>query len=215
MSSQVPLHGTRNPPYPGSPPPPPAAIRGGSGRQVSAAPNQSSGFSPKTEPPGTQDQTEIQFATLPSQHLRPHIVAHGLDVALQTPMDENDGAETVFDRNQRAISAGEHEKSMSLAYAIRHYRRAMGWAIAMAALIVLEGYETSLMPNFFSYVPFRQMFGRFRHPDSLVDSSRVVVPEWQSAILSSGAACQLIGLVIAPSLANHLGYRKSAMLGLV
>jgi SP family general alpha glucoside:H+ symporter-like MFS transporter len=84
----------------------------------------------------------------------------------------------------------------------------------MAAPIILEGYETALMPNFFSYKPFRHLYGKIYTPGSAGAPEAIITPEWQSAILGSGAAAQLIGLLLAPKLANRFGYRHTAMIGL-
>ena len=84
----------------------------------------------------------------------------------------------------------------------------------MAAPIILEGYETSLMPNFFSYKPFRHLYGRITTPGSAGPPEAIITPEWQSSILAGGAAAQLIGLLLAPKLANKFGYRHTAMMGL-
>ena len=102
----------------------------------------------------------------------------------------------------------------------------------MAATVMMEGYETLVVPSFFSYQPFSRFYGvglrQKRADDTCGDDvltpfndvdgdgrmDRVVGTYWQTAITVGTALGQLIGLFIVPPLTRRLGYRISALIGL-
>ena len=137
-----------------------------------------------------------------------------LDGALPSLTESDDEVNSIFESNQRAIGASEHEQNMTFRYALKHYRPAVVWATLAASLIMLEGYETALMPNFFSYGPFQHLYGALLRYTPEGSPVLGIIPIWQSGILAGGASSQLIGLFLAPRLANRFGFRITAMFGL-
>lgn len=117
----------------------------------------------------------------------------------------------IFTGNDAAKRANDHEQNMSIVYAIRYYYVALIWAATMAAPIIMEGYETALVPSFFSYGPFREEYGQPYGPIRI----KLIHPSWQSGITVAAAAGQLLGLWVAPMLLNVVGYRCCTAFGLV
>lgn len=116
-----------------------------------------------------------------------------------------------FGSNEQAKEASRHEQHMTVKYAIQYYYPAMIWAILMAAPIIMEGYETALVPTFFSYVAFEQLYGS---EVGLMDGKPHIPAMWQSGITISAAVGQLIGLFITPFVINRFGYKRSTLSGL-
>ena len=116
----------------------------------------------------------------------------------------------IFAGNDAAKRANDHEQNMSMLYAIRYYYVAFIWAVIMAAPIIMEGYETALVPSFFSYGPFRDVYGEYYGPTGI----KIIHPSWQSAITVAAASGQLLGLWWAPMLLNRVGYRWCTVVGL-
>lgn len=116
----------------------------------------------------------------------------------------------IFTSNYAAKRANNHEQNMSMLYAIRYYYIALIWAAIMAAPIIMEGYETALVPSFFSYGPFQDEYGQ----EYGLLSIKLIHPSWQSVITVAAAIGQLLGLWVAPILLNVIGYRFCTAIGL-
>lgn len=125
-------------------------------------------------------------------------------------MDNNMGMDEFFGGDEQAKAAHRHEQRMTYRYAIRHYWPAMLWAIVMAAPIIMEGYETFLVPTLFAYKAFKELYGT-EPPGTHVGYKKHIPPLWQSVITVAAAVGQLAGLSWAPRLVNRYGYQRSAV----
>jgi SP family general alpha glucoside:H+ symporter-like MFS transporter len=63
------------------------------------------------------------------------------------------------DMNFEAKQASHLEKSMSFTQAIKLYPKAVGWSILLSTAIVMEGYDTALLGNFYAFPPFTKRYG--------------------------------------------------------
>lgn len=86
------------------------------------------------------------------------------------PADESYPAEgTVFDSSmskviQNAKAATEKEQNMSLLQGIKLYPKAVFWSILISTCIAMEGYDISLVNNFYAFPQFNRKYGT-RLPD--------------------------------------------------
>lgn len=115
----------------------------------------------------------------------------------------------IYAGNEAAKAASDHEQAMTMRYTVKYYYMALFWAALMAAPIIMEGYETALVPSFFSFKSFQELFG-----EASKDGSLIIRPVWQSGITIAAAVGQLIGLWLAPRVVNRFGYRICTMVGL-
>jgi hypothetical protein len=51
------------------------------------------------------------------------------------------------------------EKNMTFTQAIKLYPKAVGWSLLLSTAIVMEGYDTALLGNFYAFPQFRQRYG--------------------------------------------------------
>ncbi|CAK7242829.1 MAG: hypothetical protein STHCBS139747_004331 [Sporothrix thermara] len=104
----------------------------------------------------------------------------------------------------RAATAKEHK--MTLAEGIRLYPKAICWSLLISTCIVMEGYDVTLINNFYAFAPFNRKFG------DLQASGQYQVPaRWQTG-LSNGANCgELIGLLINGLVSERFGYRYTVI----
>ncbi|EGX90835.1 trehalose transport-related protein [Cordyceps militaris CM01] len=114
----------------------------------------------------------------------------------------------IYAGNEAAKAASDHEQTMTMRYTIKYYFMALFWAAMMAAPIIMEGYETALVPSFFSFKPFKELYGQTSN------GNLIVPPAWQSGITISAAVGQLFGLWLAPRVMNRFGYRLCTKAGL-
>ncbi|KAM0425414.1 hypothetical protein ACHAPT_009471 [Fusarium lateritium] len=101
----------------------------------------------------------------------------------------------------------EHE--MKLRDALKRYPKAALWSLAMSSAIIMEGYDTMLMGNFYAHPTFQRHYGIH-----VKGGSYEIPSDWQAG-LSNGSACgQLIGLLLAGYISERFGFRKTMMGGL-
>lgn len=81
-----------------------------------------------------------------------------LDDAVLVKMADNIGnlAEISYD----AAAATEYERKMTLLQAIKMYPKPAFFSMLMSLSLIMEGYDTSLLGNFFGFPAFQQKFGR-------------------------------------------------------
>ncbi|KAL5042400.1 hypothetical protein BDW71DRAFT_216998 [Aspergillus fruticulosus] len=110
-------------------------------------------------------------------------------------------------KEAQAANAAEH--SMTVRQALRVYPWAVIWSLAISMSIIMEGYDTNLIGNFYAYPGFKEQFGQqYAH--------RYEVPEkWQSALGAGGNAGCIIGAFLNGYLVKHYGFKKVFMGGLL
>ncbi|KAF1358426.1 maltose permease MAL61 [Lizonia empirigonia] len=107
------------------------------------------------------------------------------------------------------IAANDAERNITLRQGLRRYPRAIMWSVLFSLTLIMEGYSTILVPNLYSLKPFRREFGTLQR-----NGDYEVSAEWQSALVNSALAGQILGLFAAGWLAEKIGYRKTLMIGL-
>lgn len=91
-----------------------------------------------------------------------------------------DGFEQSLDA---ARAANDEEHTTTVVEALKIHWKAVMWSLIVSMSIIMEGYDTSLITNFFAYPAFRDQFGK-EYPDG-----RTEVPgNWQSALGSISTA---------------------------
>ncbi|KAH8801352.1 general substrate transporter [Xylogone sp. PMI_703] len=107
--------------------------------------------------------------------------------------------------------ATENEHNLSVREAFRRHPAATFWAIAISFTIVMEGYDTILLSNFFAYPQFAQKYGDY-YPDL---NQYVVSATWQVALSVAPTCGSVIGLMINGYVTEKFGHRRVIMAGLV
>lgn len=60
---------------------------------------------------------------------------------------------------QNAKAATEKEQSMTLMQGIRLYPKAVLWSVLISTCIAMEGYDISLVNNFYAFPQFKRKYG--------------------------------------------------------
>ncbi|KAJ5214082.1 hypothetical protein N7449_001251 [Penicillium cf. viridicatum] len=111
---------------------------------------------------------------------------------------------------QNAKAATEKEQSMTLMQGIRLYPKAVLWSVLISTCIAMEGYDISLVNNFYAFPQFKRKYGEL-----LGDGTYEVSASWQAG-LSNGAYCgEIIGLFINGWASERFGYRYTIMACLI
>lgn len=97
---------------------------------------------------------------------------------------------------------GEHETTVRKA--LRAYPFAAIWSLTVSMSIIMEGYDTNLIGNFYGYPAFAKQFGSF---DSTTNSYQVS-GSWQLALGCGPTAGALVGATLNGYLIQRFGFRS-------
>jgi SP family general alpha glucoside:H+ symporter-like MFS transporter len=107
--------------------------------------------------------------------------------------------------------ATEREHMLTFRQALHLYPASFFWAIAISFTIIMEGYDTYLLGNFYAYPSFAKRYGQYQ-----ADSGTWVIPaNWQVALSDVGNIGNVVGLLLMGALTDRLGHRLVIMIGLI
>ncbi|KAK3291216.1 sugar transporter-like protein [Chaetomium fimeti] len=87
--------------------------------------------------------------------------------------------------------------------ALRQNRKAVFWSVMISMSIIMEGYDTILIGNFFAYPEFAKKFGDY-YPE--IDDWEVSAP-WQTGLNMASTVGGIFGGLMNGYLASKFGYR--------
>ncbi|KAF1359526.1 sugar transporter [Lizonia empirigonia] len=108
-------------------------------------------------------------------------------------------------QQEGARLATEAEKTMTVRQAIRLYKWAIIYSMAMSLAVVMEGYDLAAMGSFLGYDQFRKRFGTELDPAS----DPRISPAWQAGIQNGVQAGSIIGLWANGYISEYFGYKKT------
>ncbi|KAL4812421.1 general substrate transporter [Aspergillus spinulosporus] len=110
-------------------------------------------------------------------------------------------------KEAQAANAAEH--LMTVRQALRAYPWAVIWSLTISMSIIMEGYDTNLIGNFYAYPEFKVHFGQeYAH-------GYEVPGEWQSALGAGGNAGCILGAFLNGYLVKHYGFKRVFIGGLL
>ena len=109
-----------------------------------------------------------------------------------------------------AKAGAEAERKMTFREGVRLYPLAMFFSFGLSLAVIMEGYDTWLLGNFFGMTAFAKKYGA---PAGIVDGVQTyqVSATWQTAISNATACAQIIGLFFNGIVGERIGYRKTMM----
>jgi SP family general alpha glucoside:H+ symporter-like MFS transporter len=105
-----------------------------------------------------------------------------------------------------ARAATDVEHHMGLLQALRLYPKAVGWSILLSTAIVMEGYDTVLINNFYALPQFNQKYGQLQP-----DGTYVISAAWKSGLSNAAGCGEILGLFITGILQDRFGHRKTIL----
>ena len=109
--------------------------------------------------------------------------------------------------NNDARVGAENEKHMSLAEAFKLYPKAIGWSVLLSTAIVMEGYDTLLLANFFALPQFNRKYGIL---DAATGTYQISAA-WRSGLTNGASVGEILGLFATGIIQDRIGYRKTIM----
>lgn len=112
--------------------------------------------------------------------------------------------------NEDSRDATLSEKQMGLVQAIRLYPNAVLYSMLISTALVMEGFDTILLANFFGLQKFNEKFGT-QNPDGKYEISSA----WKSGLTNGVSVGEIIGLFATGFIQDKFGYKKTVMGALV
>ncbi|KAH7368721.1 alpha glucoside transporter [Plectosphaerella cucumerina] len=110
-----------------------------------------------------------------------------------------------------AVTAIDNERQMSIRDSFRFWPKAIAFSFVISLAIIMEGYDTNLMSNFYAYPPFRNRFGN----EIDADGEKIISAQWQTIISNGTQVGSIIGLILNGWINEYLGYRWTMIAAMV
>ncbi|KAK7704403.1 hypothetical protein SLS64_008590 [Diaporthe eres] len=108
----------------------------------------------------------------------------------------------------RAANIAEHEQTFR--HALSANKKAVFWSLVISMAIVMEGYDTALMPQFYGYPSFQKQYGEF-FPDI---GEWSLTGAWQAGLSNAQAIGVILGGFINGWASAMFGYKKMMLVAL-
>ena len=97
---------------------------------------------------------------------------------------------------------------MSTWQAIRANPAAIAWSLLISTCVIMEGFDTALLGNFWAYPSFQRKFGDFVGVTSTTRSGYQIPPGWQTGLGQASGVGAFFGAIINGWLVAAYGPRK-------
>jgi SP family general alpha glucoside:H+ symporter-like MFS transporter len=98
--------------------------------------------------------------------------------------------------------ATDKEHRMTLLQGVKLYPKAVFWSVLISTCIVMEGYDISLINNFYAFETFNRKYGVEIAPGKFQ-----VPAAWQAGLSNGANVGEIIGLFINGFISERFGYR--------
>ena len=107
-----------------------------------------------------------------------------------------------------AKANADAEKTMGFREGARLYPKAIIFSFCLSLAVIMEGYDTFLIGNFYGMPQFDKRYGG---PAGVVDGVQTyqIGAAWQSALSNGGQVGSIIGLFANGIISERIGYRKT------
>ncbi|KAI3394273.1 hypothetical protein diail_2976 [Diaporthe ilicicola] len=108
----------------------------------------------------------------------------------------------------RAANVAEHEQTFLHAFSVN--KKAVFWSLTISMAIVMEGYDTALMPQFYGYPSFQKRYGEF-FPEI---NEWSLTGAWQAGLSNAQAVGVIFGGFINGWASSMFGYKRMMLAAL-
>ncbi|KAH8424580.1 hypothetical protein N8T08_001121 [Aspergillus melleus] len=124
--------------------------------------------------------------------------------------DDHRDSSSVAKIVENAKAATDKEQNMTLLQGIKLYPKAVAWSILISTVIVMEGYDISLINNFYAFPQFSKKYG-----EQLANGDYEVPARWQAGLSNGAYVGEIIGLFINGWASERFGYRYTIIACLI
>lgn len=101
-----------------------------------------------------------------------------------------------------AKAATRAEQKLTFLNGCRLYPKAIAWSFILSSTLIMEGFDTLLIFNFFAFPAFKRRYGT-----PTPDSGYQISSKWQFGLTTAAEAGEIVGLLANGYLADRIGYR--------
>ena len=109
-----------------------------------------------------------------------------------------------------AREAAREEREEGVWASIKTNRRAVAWSMVISMSIVMEGYDTSLLPSFYGYPTFAKKYGNY-YPS--IDEYQLT-GAWQAGLSNAAIIGVIFGGLINGWASARYGYKNTMLVAL-
>ncbi|KAH8812487.1 general substrate transporter [Xylogone sp. PMI_703] len=113
--------------------------------------------------------------------------------------------------NQRARQADEADHQERILTALGLHYKAIFWAFMVSMCVIMEGYDTNLLGNFYAFPAFAKKFGKF---DEGSGKYQLTAP-WQAGLGNSSGVGAFFGALLNGFLVDRFGHKRVVLGSLV
>lgn len=110
---------------------------------------------------------------------------------------------------QEAADRTAFEHEMSIRDAVKYYKWAIFWCLAVSMTVVMEGYDAILIGNFWAYPTFQKKYGRWVGITETTKSGYQLTPAWQAGLGNGAGVGAFFGALLNGYLVNRFGQRNT------
>ncbi|KAH9214277.1 hypothetical protein DL95DRAFT_524002 [Leptodontidium sp. 2 PMI_412] len=100
------------------------------------------------------------------------------------------------------------EKELGPLAALQAYPKAVLWSLVMSTCVIMEGYDTNLIGNFFAYPSFQIKYGHFVGVSRQIPSGYQLTAAWQAGIGNASGVGSFFGTLLNGYLVAKFGQRR-------
>ena len=125
-----------------------------------------------------------------------------------------------FDRSWRDEKIGDrrlsvvahdtaiNEKEMTIRQALKIYKKAVMWAFIVSCVVIMEGYDTNLLGNFWALPAFQRRFGDVVPVTDQTPEGFSIPASWQTGLGQGAGVGSIFGTILNGWLVTAFGPRK-------
>ncbi|PVH89545.1 maltose permease MAL31 [Cadophora sp. DSE1049] len=129
----------------------------------------------------------------------------------KVPSPTATGADQPGSQAEEATHAIQLERDLTLKDTFKLYPRAIMFSFIISLAVIMEGYDTNLMGNFYPYPSFKNRFGDEVDPEG----GMLVSAKWQTIIGNSTQVGSILGLFLNGIISERFGYRMTMIYSMV
>jgi hypothetical protein len=114
-----------------------------------------------------------------------------------------------WDGLEDARQASAAQRRATVFEALRENKKAIFWSAIISLSIIMEGYDTGLMPQFFGYPSFREKYGKYHE-----GSGYQISGPWQVGLVNGSNTEVVIGGFMNGFFAARYGYKNVMLVSL-
>ncbi|KDE02438.1 hypothetical protein MVLG_07006 [Microbotryum lychnidis-dioicae p1A1 Lamole] len=111
---------------------------------------------------------------------------------------------------QEVRDAQTFEHNLTVAQSVRVYKKGVAWSLLLSMAIIMEGYDSTLLPSFFAFPPFVEQYGT-----RLPDGSFTISASWQTGLSVGCQVGSIVGVFLNGVLVDHYGYKHTMLASLI